>query len=132
MAARSSMTDKARRTKGTRPGRSLKPKRGAAAHGREFQAAHESERQFHEMFDQAVVGITRTDPNGVLVEVNDKFCEMLGYSRDELVGRHNRDITHPDDYGRGAKFREDALRGRPTSPISNDKRFVRKDGTYIW
>jgi len=30
------------------------------------------------MFDQAVVGITRTDPNGVLVDVNEKkFCEML-------------------------------------------------------
>jgi PAS domain S-box-containing protein len=132
MSARSSMTNKSRQTVRKRLGRKPKPKRRAAAQGRAFQSSHESERQFHEMFDQAVVVITRTDPSGVLVDVNDKFCEMLGYSRDELVGRHNRDITHPDDYGHGAKFREEAMRGRAASPISNDKRFLRKDGTYIW
>jgi len=126
------MTKKPRQTASNRLGRKQKPKRGAATHERAFQASHESERQFHEMFDQAVVGITRTDPNGVLVDVNEKFCEMLGYSRDELVGRHNRDITHPDDYGHGAKFREEAMQSGSASAISNEKRFLRKDGTYIW
>lgn len=51
---------------------------------------------------------TSGDPrlDGVLVDVNDKFCEMLGYPRAELRGKSIRDITHPDDYGTGAAFRQ--------------------------
>lgn len=94
-------------------------------------ALAESEERFRAIFEQAAVGITRVDLDGVLVEVNQKFCEMLGYARDELPGKHVRDITHPDDSGEGAKHRGSLIDGAARS-MSSEKRFMRKDGTILW
>jgi diguanylate cyclase (GGDEF)-like protein/PAS domain S-box-containing protein len=94
-------------------------------------ALRESEQRLRETFEQAAVGITRVDLDGVLVDVNEKFCEMLGYSRRELLGRHVRDITHPGDYGQGARYRSE-LAHRAVKSASGEKRFIRKDGTVMW
>ena len=91
----------------------------------------ESEERFRAIFEQAAVGITRVDLNGVLVEVNQKFCEMLGYQREELLGKQVRDITHPGDYGQGVKLRE-GLKSGTGGPSSGEKRFLRKDGSILW
>ncbi|MBI3045513.1 MAG: PAS domain S-box protein [Betaproteobacteria bacterium] len=94
-------------------------------------AQRESEQQFRETFEQAAVGITRVDLNGVLVDINQKFCDMLGYGKDELLGKHVRDITHPDDYGMGSQYRA-LLAHRAMKSASGEKRFIRKDGTVLW
>ncbi len=93
-------------------------------------AQRESEQRFRETFEQAAVGLTRVDLNGVLVDFNQKFCDMLGYGRDELLGKHIRDVTHPDDYGQG-KYRTQVAQGAVRS-ASGEKRYVRKNGTIIW
>ena len=90
-----------------------------------------SEEQFRAIFAQAAVGITRVDLNGVLVEVNQKFCDMLGYAKEELLGRTVRDITHPDDYGQGSQYRAELTQGVARS-ASGEKRFFRKDGGILW
>lgn len=90
-----------------------------------------NEERYRAMFDNAAVGITRVDLDGVLVDVNQKFCDMLGYARDELIGKAIKDITHPDDYGQGAQFRGLVTRGELKSVIG-EKRFMRKDGAIIW
>ena len=54
-----------------------RPKRGSLA----------SERRLRETFEQAAVGITRVDLDGRIVDVNEKFCQLLGYAKDELLGR---------------------------------------------
>src|SRR6185436_10334903 len=90
-----------------------------------------NEARYRAMFENAAVGITRVDLNGVLVDVNQKFCDMLGYARAELVGKAILDITHPDDYGQGATFRSQVTQGALQEAIG-EKRFVRKDGAIIW
>ena len=95
------------------------------------ERSRETERRFREMFEQAAVGLTRVDLNGVLVELNQKFCDMLGYSREELLGKAIKDITHPDDYGKGSRYRAQLVEGAARSQ-SGEKRFLRKDGTVIW
>jgi len=95
------------------------------------ERSRETERRFRETFEQAAVGITRVDLNGVLEDVNQKFCDMLGYGKDELLGKHIRDITHPDDYGKGAQYRTE-LTHRVMKSAVGEKRFVRKDGTVLW
>ena len=99
---------------------------------REAEAAsRESERRFQDIFNQAAVGITRVDLEGILVEVNQKFCDMLGYAREDLIGKLVRDITHPEDFGRGSRFRAELTRGMKRS-VAGEKRFVRRDGSTIW
>ena len=93
--------------------------------------SRESEQRFRETFEQAAVGITRVDLSGVLVDMNQKFCDMLGYGKEELLGRHIKDITHPDDYGVGSQYRSQ-LAYRAMKTAAGEKRFVRKDGTALW
>ena len=57
----------------------------------------ENEEQLQEIFSQAPVGIAQTGSDGQWLRVNDRFCEMVGYSRTELPGKTILDITHPED-----------------------------------
>ncbi|HSN38765.1 MAG TPA: EAL domain-containing protein, partial [Burkholderiales bacterium] len=105
--------------------------RTRSAHSQVAIAAQENEERYRTIFDNAAVGITRVDLNGILTDANQKFLDMLGYSREELLGRAVKDITHPDDYGRGAGFRERLAYGAAEA-IAGEKRFFRKDGKVVW
>ena len=86
---------------------------------------------YRAMFENAGVGITRVDLKGVLVDANQTFCNMVGYTRDQLLDRPLSEITHADDYGEGADFRGQLTRGAMKS-ATGEKRFVHKDGSIIW
>ena len=47
----------------------------------------DSERRFRSAFEQAAVGMTEVAPDGRFIRVNDKLCEITGYSREELLSR---------------------------------------------
>jgi len=102
-----------------------------AEHSEVVNVARENERRVMDFIEQVAVGITRVGLDGVLLEVNQKFCDMLGYDRTELIGKTVKDITHPDDYGQGSRLRT-LLIGSDTRSASGEKRFIRKDGTLIW
>ena len=106
---------------------------GARSRGKPSQdrALRESEERFRAIFEQAAVGLTRVDLDGVLIDLNQKFCDMLGYTRAELLGKTISDITHPADYGKGSGYRADLIKGDARSR-SGEKRFVRKDGSVMW
>jgi PAS domain S-box-containing protein len=91
----------------------------------------ESEERFRLLFQQAAVGIKRLDVQERMLEVNDKFCEILGYSREELLPLSMKDYTHPEDL-----LRERAeiarLLAREIPAYSMEKRCLRKDGREIW
>jgi len=57
----------------------------------------DTEERFRATFEQAAVGIGHTTTDGRWVRVNQRLCDMLGYSRDELLARTFMDVTHPDD-----------------------------------
>jgi diguanylate cyclase (GGDEF)-like protein/PAS domain S-box-containing protein len=91
----------------------------------------ESEHKFRETFDLVGIGLTQVDPQGNYAKVNRRFCEMLGYSEAEVIGRNLLDFTHPDE----REFELEMLRdsNRVTNAeISREKRFVRKDGSILW
>ncbi|QJR15216.1 PAS domain S-box protein [Usitatibacter palustris] len=84
-----------------------------------------------EAFDKTAVGLTLVNLDGVFQRVNRAFCEILGYTREELLGRSFRDVTHPDDIARDLKHL-DELRAGHGVPLSVDKRYIRKDGREVW
>ena len=101
----------------------------------EKRRAHESllaaEERFRLLFQQAAVGIKRLDRQGRLLEVNDKLCDILGYSREELLRLSLKDITHAEDLPlEQAKLSMLLSRQSPTYSI--EKRCLRKDGNVIW
>ncbi len=90
-----------------------------------------SEAQFRAIFDNVGVGIVRIGLDGTFLQVNQRFCDMLGYSQSELVGRRNVDITHPDDVGLTQKYFDGLVRdGGAKLPLR--KRCLRKDGAVLW
>ena len=105
--------------------------RARAAREQAEARSREIERRLRETFEQAAVGISHVDLDGFVMDANQKFCEMLGYSKEALLGKHIRDITHPDDYGMGAQFRSQLETGTVRA-AAGEKRFVRGDGGIMW
>jgi PAS domain S-box-containing protein len=94
-------------------------------------ALRESEQRFRATFFQAAVGIAQTSPDSKWLLLNDRFCEMLGYTQAELRGKTFLDFTHPDDREASLTAVRRALAGEISS-WSTEKRYVRKDGTIVW
>ncbi|MDO8312552.1 MAG: ATP-binding protein, partial [Sideroxyarcus sp.] len=95
---------------------------------RELAASEERVRQF---FERQLVGMAITSPEKGWVEVNDKLCEMLGYSRDELTRLNWAEMTYPEDLAADVTQFERLLRAEIDSYML-EKRFVRKDGSLVF
>ncbi len=92
-----------------------------------------NERRLRESFDRAPNGIAHVDRHGRFLRANRKYCEILGYTENELRSMTALDVTHPDD--------RDALRASYDAVLADDsgasvppveKRNVRKDASVIW
>ena len=94
-------------------------------------ALRESEERFRGTFENAGVGIAHTHPEGRFLRVNEKFCAVVGYPREELLEKTWHDITLPDDLAASIDVSAAALRGEsPGLPL--EKRYLRKDGSLVW
>src|SRR4051812_2779163 len=94
-------------------------------------ALRESEQRFRGTFEIARVGIADCDVQGRFLRVNQKLCEIVGYTREELFQKTWQDITHPDDLAASLEQFLPLLRGEQPG-YSLEKRCVRKDGSPVW
>ena len=95
------------------------------------QALIESEVRYRAVFEQAGIGVARVSLDGRFIQVNDRYCTILGRGREELVGESWRDITHADDLARDVAKREHLMAG-DSANFTMEKRYVGKDGREIW
>jgi PAS domain S-box-containing protein len=95
------------------------------------KALSESEEQFRATFELAAVGVANLALNGRWLRVNRKLCEILGYSREEMLQRKFQDVSHPDDLEANLTLGRQLIPGKIGS-YSMEKRFVRKDGGFVW
>lgn len=92
----------------------------------------EREAEFRTMFDLAGAGTAQADPaTGRFIRVNRKFCEITGFSEDELLAMTYTDLTHPDDREEEARRVLPVLQGK-SDEWDLEKRYVRKDGGVVW
>jgi hypothetical protein len=95
------------------------------------QARRASEEGFRAMFENAAVGMAQADPlTGRFLRVNETFCELSGYSAQELGELSFSQLTHPEDRERDSEGFQRMLRGEATH-ASAEKRYIRKDGRVI-
>jgi PAS domain S-box-containing protein len=93
-------------------------------------ALQESREQFAAIFNQASVGLAEGDLKGRLTRANDRFCEIVGRPREEVLSMSVRDLTHPQDTPRHvAMFKRAVETG---APFEIEKRYVRPDGSVVW
>ena len=90
----------------------------------------ESEEKFRNSFENSVVGKSMTTLDGKL-NVNKAFCQMLGYTQEEMSDLNWNDITHPDDIEQNLKTNASIISGEKDS-ARWEKRYIHKNGDIIW
>jgi PAS domain S-box-containing protein len=91
-----------------------------------------SEIKYKTIFDQAAVGIVHVNSQTTdMIDCNEQFSHMLGYSREELIGKTVNAISHPDDIEAGNDFIGQLKSGEITN-FSIEKRYIGKSGNTVW
>ncbi len=99
-------------------GRTVAPSTSVAEH---FDAA----------FDDAPIGMALFNCAGEYVRVNDALCTLLDRAPEQLIGRRDQELTHPDDRAADLVAAEEIFAGLKRT-FQCEKRFVRPDGKIVW
>jgi PAS domain S-box-containing protein len=95
------------------------------------EALRESEARLRALVEQSAAGIAQVDTSGRFVFANQRFCDLIGYTLDELRTRTLQDVTHPDDLPANLASIERTTAAGGTD-FHIEKRYVRKDGSPVW
>ena len=94
------------------------------------RALSESEQRFRLAFEDNMAPMTFSDLNDVAIAANDAFCDMVGFSRDEMMGRDSKTYTHPEDVGIAESTHQRMVTGEILQ-ARYVKRYLRKDGGVV-
>jgi two-component system C4-dicarboxylate transport sensor histidine kinase DctB len=94
------------------------------------ESLRESEERFHAILRQATAGIVRKDAEGKFMFVNQAFCNMLGYTESELLGKTIWQLTHNDDVEENKRLYDRTM--IEGIPFKLEKRLIRQDGSTLW
>ncbi len=95
------------------------------------EALELSEARFQSIFASTALGIKLLDLDGNIIETNPAFCEMLGYTNEELKGKQLGSIWHPAD----VKYLLEVLERLKTDNLQSvqlEHRLVGKDRSTVW
>lgn len=95
------------------------------------QEVEERESLLRATFEQAAMGCAHLDLEGRWLRVNRKLCEIVGYSREELLETTYQAITHPDDMAIDSFYVQQLLSGE-IDHCALEKRYIGKDGQVVW
>jgi two-component system cell cycle sensor histidine kinase/response regulator CckA len=95
------------------------------------ESLRESEERFRATFEQSGAGMGHSTLDGRWVRVNQRLCDILGYTHEELLARTFQDITHPDDLDFDLLQRRQLVAGE-IQTLSREKRYLHKDGSTVW
>jgi PAS domain S-box-containing protein len=91
-----------------------------------------SETRFRILFEHAGVGVGLVDTQtGKYIRVNQKYCDIVGYTREEMEQLGFQSITHPDDLQNDLDNMK-RLKAGEISEFTLEKRYNRKDGKIVW
>ncbi|GEM_PF-1786755 len=86
---------------------------------------------FRDTFDNISIGIVHTDPDGICVKVNNKFAEIIGYAKAEILDKNFKNFICAEDVGICAANLNALLSGSIDS-VSSELRLVKKSGELTW
>lgn len=92
----------------------------------------ESEGRFRALFEQAAIGVAQIDTSsGQFIRINKAYCDIVGYTLEEMQQSTFTEITHPDDLQPDLDNMKRLVDGEIRS-FSMEKRYIRKDGAVVW
>jgi two-component system, cell cycle sensor histidine kinase and response regulator CckA len=92
----------------------------------------ESERLYRATFDAAPVGIAHVGLDGRWLRVNQRLCDFLGYSREELEGGAAPELMQAEEWDGEAESRRQLVEGTTERRVIDERRYRRKDGGFVW
>ncbi|MCK4987341.1 MAG: PAS domain S-box protein, partial [Desulfobacterales bacterium] len=90
-----------------------------------------SEERFRMTFEQAAVGVAHVSLDGRFMRINQKLCDIVGYSKEEMQARSFQEITHPDDLDADLEYMKQVLDGE-IKTYSMEKRYFRRNHEIVW
>jgi PAS domain S-box-containing protein len=95
-------------------------------------ALRESEERFRAIFEQAAVGVALLETKtGRYVRINQKYCDFLGYTPEEILQKGFQNVTYPEDVQANIDHNALLISGQIRT-FSLEKRYVRRDGNIVW
>lgn len=91
----------------------------------------EEKEMFFSTFEQAAVGIAHVSPDGKFIRLNQRFCDIIDYSKEEITKKTFQDITHPEDLNADIIFVQRVLNNEIKN-YSLEKRYLKKDHSVVW
>ena len=91
-----------------------------------------NEKKFRRIFENASVGVAQINTQtGKFIDLNQKYCNLIGYERSEMTEITFMEITHPDDL-EVALANMEKLKTGEISEFSMEKRYFHKNGDIVW
>ncbi|SFC48715.1 PAS domain S-box-containing protein [Polaromonas sp. OV174] len=94
-------------------------------------ALRQRDQQLSSAFEDSVIGMGLSSPEGRWLKVNRALCQMLGYTEAEMMSASVRQITHPDDMAISQLRTQQLLQGE-NAHFQVEKRYVHKQGHSVW
>ncbi|MFW9848885.1 MAG: PAS domain S-box protein [Candidatus Thorarchaeota archaeon] len=95
------------------------------------KALQDSETRFRGAFHDASIGMALVSFDNVIMDCNLALCQMLGYTREELVGKTFPELTHPDDMNKTPEIINGTFQNGKTT-IQLEKRYLHKSGHTVY
>jgi PAS domain S-box-containing protein len=95
------------------------------------EAIRKSEERFRSYFLQGLMGMAVSSADKRWLEINNRLCEILGYSQEELLQKKFTDFIHPDDLDASHMFYHRLMAGE-IDHGTVERRYIRKDGELVY
>ena len=94
-------------------------------------ASASADARLHATFEDAAIGVATQTLDDRWTWFNRRWCEIVGFTKDELVDRNLPGLTHPEDFEASLDF-ERQVKSGALDRGSIQKRIIRKDGIVVW
>ncbi len=94
-----------------------------------YKELSENEKRYHTLFELSPAGLILEDMNGIILDVNPSFCNSIGYSKEELLGKHVNILVHPDVLAEVGKNINMLKKGQV---LRHREKSLRKDGSVCF
>jgi two-component system cell cycle sensor histidine kinase/response regulator CckA len=92
----------------------------------------ESERLYRSTFDAAPVGLVHVGLDGQWLRVNQRMCDLLGYSREELERIDVQEVVQSEEVAREVDSLRQMAAGKLDRYVVDERRYRRRDGSFVW
>jgi PAS domain S-box-containing protein len=125
------VTGRTRRIEAAVQDRTAELQREIAERERTEADLRESEQRFRNILNNVPIGVVYTDLQGIVQQVNPRFCDLTGHTADELMGTDLAALTHPEDRAQNAELSAQLVRG--DIPMYRwQSRQLRRDKRMVW